>query len=305
MSFTTINSTSSSIVRSKPNPKVIINTLNTLETNKNFYKTSAFTLIDFFSNGGNGPTVSQKIYQTFTAGTTNENGEYSVCSFCTDHSTQKLHLLVDGNDSTFSSGPVTNTNGITYNGTFPSWTIVGVLQYYIFNNSQTLLKNVGQYGAFNFNSSTRRYNTATSGGTVGNYSFGSTSGIVTIGMTIYSTSASSNEVLYGDYIDLITPCKIKLNSYTIRTISTTPNGVPKNYSLFGSNTGIWGNDDDIWYLIGNYTNTNTTASTNITVNPQETQTIGYKKIRMVINSINGTGGVWQIAQLNMNYDIVA
>ena len=86
--------------------------LTILVANKNFYN-SAFTLIPFSNNGTNGPTTKQKVYSNIT-GTTYENGEYSVCSFCTDHSTAMINLLVDGNSSTVARSPVTNNNGVTY-----------------------------------------------------------------------------------------------------------------------------------------------------------------------------------------------
>lgn len=171
-------------------------------------------------------------------------------------------------------------------GTLPSTTSSN-LGFMFDNNNST-------YGSSVFSGGAGKFNYA--GNQVG---FGSTTydtnGNYTQGATYYTTYITN---YVGDYIDVFFPMPIIMKKYRIMTRVNALARYPRQLYFFGSNDGT------NWGLLHSYLNPVSTANT-YTETTFPTTTTSYTKYRMVINSVNsGGGGFWNIANLNMIFDVV-
>ena len=104
----------------------------------------------------------------------------------------------------------------------------------------------------------------------------------------------------GDYIDFIFPKNILINTYSFIQRKDTLYRTPKILYILGSTDGFY------WTLISQYTNTNVTSNTWTNISLKSSLSINpYSYIRMSINSLQNTnsGGLWNIAEINMSYNI--
>lgn len=126
----------------------------------------------------------------------------------------------------------------------------------------------------------------------------------------YSTSGvyiGTNKTKYddkidisGDFIDFIFPKNILINTYSFIQRQNTLYRTPKILYILGSTDGSY------WTIISQYTNTNVTSNTWTDISLNSSPNINpYSYIRMSINSLQNTnsGGIWNIAEINMSYNI--
>lgn len=113
-----------------------------------------------------------------------------------------------------------------------------------------------------------------------------------------STTYNGTMSVYGDYIDFIFPRSILINTYSFIQYQNSLNSTPKNIYILGSTNG------SNWTLISQYTNTNVTANTWTNIYLNSSSSINpYSYIRMVINSLQSSSSSWNIAEINISYNI--
>lgn len=193
-----------------------------------------------------------------------------------------------------SSVSKTITGKSILNGTYTIrcnyWPIEGKLGDAFDNNTGTFASNV--WATFNnvidYNGNQRSYIGAPYNTTTGVYLFGS---------TFFTSSDTGNYV--GDYIDVYYPMKVIMKKHLLLNRFNQVNRYPKQLYFFGSN-----DDGTTWiHLHSHLIASNTNGVYEVITFP--TTTNSYKVYRMVINSVNSAGsGFWNIAELNMIFDVV-
>lgn len=169
---------------------------------------------------------------------------------------------------TSSLGMMFDNNSNTFGSSV--WTGSGVVNFG-YNGNQTGF--IGQ-----------AYNT----GTTGAYNLGTT----------YKTTANLTDYV-GDYIDVIYPMSVIMKEYRIMIRTNATARYPRQMYFFGSNDGL------TWVSLHSALTTTTTTAGTFTGYPFPATTIGYTNFRMVINTVGSTsGGFWNIAEINMIFDVV-
>lgn len=114
------------------------------------------------------------------------------------------------------------------------------------------------------------------------------------------TTYNENLLVNGDYIDFIFPKSILVDTYSFIQRQNTLSRTPKKIYILGSNDGIG------WTLISQYTNDNIISNTWTNISLKSSSYINpYSYIRMSINSLQqyDSGGLWNIAEINISYNI--